>query len=178
MAIVETERLVIRQWRDEDVEPFAAINAEPEVRRYLGISGGRDESEAAIGRQRDMQATHGHCFWALERKADGAFLGFCGLRPGVPGTPIASDVEIGWRLGHSYWGRGYAREAAEACIGWGFSTLCVPRVVSITVPANRRSWGLMERLGMVRRPDLDFLHPNLPDGHSLQAHIAYAMDRP
>ena len=176
--MIETERLLMREWRAEDAEPFARINAEPEVRRYLGIEGTREETEAAIARQQALQARLGHCFWALERKSDGVLLGFCGLRDGVPASPIADDVEIGWRLGAEHWGRGYAREAAAACLDWGFERLGAPRIVSITVPANARSWGLMERLGMARRPDLDFLHPALPEGHPLRAHIAYVKERP
>jgi RimJ/RimL family protein N-acetyltransferase len=176
--VIETARLLLRPWRDEDAEPFARINAEPEVRRYLGIAGTREEAEAGIARQRALQARLGHCFWAVERKADRALLGFCGLRDGVPASPIAEDVEIGWRLGTPYWGQGFAREAASASLDWGFASLPLSRIVSITVAANRRSWGLMERLGMVRRPDLDFLHPALPEGHELRAHITYVKDRP
>ena len=176
--MIETERLLVRPWRDGDAAPFAAINAEPEVRRYLGTAGSREESDAAIARQRALQAELGHCFWALERKEDCALLGFCGLKPGVPETPIADDLEIGWRLGPAYWGRGYAREAASACLAWAFGRLDVPRVVAITVPDNARSWGLMERLGMIRRTDLDFLHPALPEGHPLRFHIGYAADPP
>lgn len=176
--MIETERLLVRPWREGDAEPFAAINAEPEVGRYLGIAGTREESDAGIARQRAYQAALGHCFWAVERKEDGALLGFCGLKPGVPETPIANELEIGWRLGSAYWGKGYAREAAAACLEWAFGTLGVARVVSITVPDNVRSWGLMERLGMRRRPDLDFLHPGLPEGHPLRSHIAYAADGP
>jgi len=176
--MIETERLWLRRWRDSDTAPFARINADPEVRRYLGIEGTLEESAAGVARQQALQARLGHCFWAAERKSDGVLLGFCGLRDGVADSPIAGDVEIGWRLGSAWWGQGYAREAAAACLEWAFESLAVPRVVSITVPANRRSWGLMERLGMVRRPDLDFLHPLLPEGHALRAHIVYVKDRP
>ena len=175
--MIETERLLMREWRAEDAAPFARINAEPEVRRYLGIEGTREESAEAIERQQALQARLGHCFWALERKEDGALLGFCGLRDGVPGSPVAEDVEIGWRLGLEYWGQGYAREAAAACLDWGFERLGVARIVSITVPANARSWRVMERIGMERRPDLDFLHPALPEGHALSAHITYVKER-
>jgi RimJ/RimL family protein N-acetyltransferase len=176
--MIETERLLIRPWRDEDSEPFFRINSDPEVMRHIRVVTSREESNAGIARQLRSQAELGYCFWALERKADGLFLGFCGLRPGVPDTPIERDVEIGWRLGLEYWGRGFAREAAAACLDWAFETLRAPRVVSITVPANTRSWGLMERLGMARRADLDFLHPNLTGGDPLKPHIAYAKDRP
>ncbi|HEY0412367.1 MAG TPA: GNAT family N-acetyltransferase [Allosphingosinicella sp.] len=175
--MIDTARLLIRPWRDEDSEPFFRINSDPEVMRHIRPSTTRKESDEAIDRQRAMQAELGHCFWALERREDGAFLGFCGLRTSVPGTPIAGDVEIGWRLGRAFWGFGYAREAAAASLDWAFANLPVPRIVAITVPANTRSWRLMERLGMTRRPDLDFLHPTLPEGDPLRAHITYVMDR-
>ena len=143
--------------------------------RYGTVS--RAQSDAAVDRQIAAQAELGLCFWALERKPDGAFLGFCGLRPGVPGTPIADDLEIGWRLGRAFWGEGYAREAAAACLAWAFGEADAPRVAAITVAANTRSWRLMERLGMVRRPDLDFLHPTLAEGDPLRPHITYIAER-
>lgn len=177
-TIIETPRVRMREWRDTDSAPFFAINTDPEVMRHIRPVPNREESDAGIARQRQFQARHGFCFWALERKGDGALLGFCGFRPGVPDTPIADDIEIGWRLGLEFWGRGYAREAASACLDWAFAKLDVPRVVSITVAANTRSWGLMERIGMVRRPDLDFLHPTLPEDDPLRPHIAYAKERP
>ncbi len=174
----ETPRLIVRAWRKADAEPFHRINAEPEVRHFLGLGGTREESDSALARQQVSQAELGHCFWAVERKADGTFLGFCGVRPGVPDSPIENDLEIGWRLGTAFWGHGYAREAASACLDWSFANLDAPRVVAITVPGNVRSWRLMERLGMVRRPDLDFLHPRLPEGHPLRFHVTYVKDRP
>jgi RimJ/RimL family protein N-acetyltransferase len=176
--MIETERLVVRAWRDEDIAPFSTLNSDPEVLRYLGIRGTPEESRAFVARQQDLQAERGHCLWALERKEDSALLGFCGVRLGVPGTPIENDLEIGWRLGSGYWGRGYAREAAAACLDWSFDTAGVPRVVAITVEGNARSRGLMDRLGMVRRPELDFLHPILPDGHPLKPHLTHVRDRP
>jgi len=176
--MIETDRLLVRPWRDEDIGAFSILNSDPEVLRYLGIRGTREESEAFVARQQAMQAQLGHCLWALERKEDGVLLGFCGVRPGVPDTPIEGELEIGWRLGSAYWGQGYAREAASACLDWSFDTARVPRVVAITVEPNSRSRGLMERLGMVRRPELDFLHPILPEGHPLKPHITYAKARP
>jgi len=176
--MIETGRLLIREWREEDLEPFFRINSDPEVMRHIRVVASRAESDAGVERQRACQSENGFCFWALERKADGAFLGFCGLRPGVPATPIADDLEIGWRLGRAHWGHGYAREAAAACLAWAFAEARVPRVAAITVAANTRSWGLMERLGMTRRPDLDFLHPTLPEGDPLRPHITYVAEMP
>ncbi|MBY0284292.1 MAG: GNAT family N-acetyltransferase [Sphingomonas sp.] len=174
--MIETGRLIIRPWRERDRAPYFALNADPEVRRYLGPAQSRAESDAALDRQEAAQALHGHCFWALERRDDGVLIGFCGLLPGKP--PIEGKIEIGWRLGRANWQQGYAREAAEACLAWGWANLSVPAIYAITVPANTASWGLMERLGMQRVPDGDFDHPELPEGDPLRQHITYAIDRP
>lgn len=127
-------------------------------------------------RMQAAQAAHGHCFWALERRADGAFIGFCGLLPGKP--PLTGEIEIGWRLARDVWGQGLALEAARASLDWAWRHLDVTSVVAITVPANRRSWGLMERLGMMRVADGDFDHPDLPLGSPLSRHILYRIARP
>ncbi|PCD03455.1 GNAT family N-acetyltransferase [Sphingomonas spermidinifaciens] len=175
--MIRTERLILRDWREADVAPFAAMGRDPEVMAYLGPMLDTHEVRAAIERQRGYQATLGHCFWALERLEDGAFLGFCGLKPGAAGTPIEGEVEIGWRLARDAWGQGYAREAAAASLDWGWAR-GMPRITAITVPANVRSWGLMERLGMRRLPDQDFAHPALAPDDPLSRHIVYAIDRP
>lgn len=177
--MIETARLLLREWRDQDRDAFLGMCNSPAVMEHLGGPAGAETVDAGIARIRASQAEHGFCFWAIDRKHNGEFLGFCGLKVTADaGTPIEGDVEIGWRLREDAWGQGYAREAAEASLAWGWANLDVPRIVSITVPANRRSWGLMERLGMTRRPDLDFAHPHFAPGHPLSAHIAYVAERP
>ena len=173
--MIETDRLILRAWRDSDVEPFHTMCNDPEVMRYLGPPMSREVAEESAARQNGLIASHGYCFWAVERKADGALLGFCGLKPGAPGTPIADDVEIGWRFGHPYWGQGYAREAAQASLDWGWSNLDVAEIAAITTPDNVRSWGLMERLGMRWSPGEDFDHPNAAEW--LKPHITYRIAR-
>lgn len=176
--MIETARLLIRPWRDSDRAPFAAMNADPEVTRYLGPLQARAQSDAMVDRQIALQRALGHCFWALERHADGAFLGFCGIKPGPDGTPIAGLPEIGWRLARAHWGLDYAREAAEACLRWACAERGWPGVYAITVRANAASWGLMLRLGMQRRLDMDFDHPAVPDGDALKPHLTYQASRP
>ncbi|HZV18954.1 MAG TPA: GNAT family N-acetyltransferase [Sphingobium sp.] len=173
-----TDRLVLRGWRDEDHAPLLALCRDPRVMEFLGPPQSAGEVAAAIARQRAKQADYGHCFWAVERRADGAMLGFCGLQPGPEGTPIAGRIEIGWRLRADAWGQGYAREAAQASLAWAWANLEADSVWAITVLANSRSWGLMERLGMRRRTALDFDHPAVPPGSPLRAHITYSLDRP
>lgn len=176
--MIETERLVLRSWEPRDRDPFAALGRDPEVMATLGPLLSRKESDALIERLAGIDAEHGHTFWALERKADAALLGFCGLVRGRAGTPIEEEPEIGWRLARTAWGQGYAREAAEACLGWAWANLIDGAVAAITAAVNGRSWGLMERLSMVRDPAGDFDHPMVPDGSPLKAHVTYRITRP
>jgi RimJ/RimL family protein N-acetyltransferase len=174
--VIETDRLILRPWRETDVAPFAAMGRDPDVMAFIGPLLDEAGTRAAIERQQRFQAQFGYCFWAIERCEDGAFLGFCGLKPGAKGTPIEEAVEIGWRLARHAWGQGIAREGAAASLDWAWAN-GIDRVAAITVPANVRSWGLMERLGMRRQVDLDFAHPALAPDDPLSMHIVYAIDR-
>ena len=177
--MIETERLIVRPWRDADRAPLAAMGADAEVMRHLGGVIDRAASDAAIDRYVAKAAQNGSDFWAIERRDDGAFLGFCGIRRGGhAGTPVPDEWEVGWRLRRDAWGQGYAREAAAASIDWAWANTPAARVAAWTVPANTASWGLMRRLGMVHRPELDFDHPAFAPGHPLCRHIVYTIDRP
>jgi RimJ/RimL family protein N-acetyltransferase len=178
-AVAETERLIIRPWRDSDrAEYLACCNTEA-VTANLGGPAKVEDVDAALDRIRKSQQDNGFCFWAVERKSDGSFLGYCGLkRATLPGMPLDGEVEIGWRLREDAWGRGYALEAARAVLGWAWASLDCSRVVSFTISGNEASWRLMERLGMERRPDLDFDHPSFAPDHPLSAHISYVAERP
>lgn len=173
-----TDRLILRGWRDEDHVPLLTLCRDPRVMEFLGPPQSAQDVTAAIARQRTKQAVYGHCLWAVERRADGAMVGFCGLQPGPEDTPIAGRIEIGWRLRADAWGQGYAREGALASLEWAWEHLGADSVWAITVPANMRSWGLMERLGMSRHPTLDFDHPAVPTESPLRRHITYSIDRP
>jgi len=174
-AIVQTERLVLRRWRDTDREPFWTMAQDDEVMRYLLPLPTRRDSDSVIDRMNLAQDRHGHCFWAAERKEDRRFIGFCGLM--APRAPLC-ETEIGWRLDRSAWGQGYAREGAEAALAWAWRELRAKTIVAITVPANERSWGLMLRLGMTRDPADDFDHPAVPEGDPLRRHVLYRIARP
>ncbi len=175
--MIETPRLVLRPWRQADVAEFVRVTNTPEVMATLGGVMAPEDFAGIFARIDACQKEHGFSLWLAERRADGALLGFCGMKVANAG-PIAGEVEIGWRLRADAWGQGYAREGAQACLDWAWRNLTVPRVVAITAVTNTRSWGLMERLGMTRLWDMDFEHPSLPQGHSLRPHITYAMDRP
>jgi RimJ/RimL family protein N-acetyltransferase len=176
--MIETERLILRGWIESDHAPFHAMGQDPAVMHYLGPPLGMVDVDAAALRQNGFLAAHGYCFWAIERKDDRAFLGFCGLKPGAVGTPIEGRIEIGWRLAADHWGKGYAREAAMASLDWAWASTDTDSVWAITVLGNDRSWGLMERLGMTRRPEFDFTHPEPGIAERLRPHITYSIGRP
>jgi RimJ/RimL family protein N-acetyltransferase len=178
-VISETERLILRTWRDDDRAPYLATCNTPTVTAHLNGPSSDEEIDAAFGRIAKSQVEHGFSFWAIERKTDRALLGFCGLRICDDlERPVHGEIEIGWRLREDAWGQGYACEAAQAVLDWAWANLDAQHVVSFTVPANEPSWRLMERLRMVRRPDLDFAHPRFPADHPLSRHITYAIERP
>jgi RimJ/RimL family protein N-acetyltransferase len=172
--MIETERLRLRPWREADREPFFALNSDPAVMEYLP-KGTRADSDAAVDRMMATQAAHGHCFWAVERKDDGAFLGFCGP---MPAREPLNEVELGWRLSRNAWGKGYASEGARASLAWCWDNLDTPTVMAITVPANVRSRAVMERIGMRYVEGADFDHPAVPEGDPLRRHVLYRAWRP
>ncbi len=171
---LETPRLLLRRFGPEDLAPFAARNADPEVMAFFPSTLSRRESDELVARIESGFSAHGFGLWALEVKATGAFIGFTGLA--VPGfdVPFAPAVEVGWRLARPAWGSGFASEAARASLRHGFEELGLAEVVSFTFEGNRRSRAVMERLGMVRDPVDDFEHPRLV-GHPLAPHVLYRL---
>jgi len=178
-VIAETGRLIIRQWRDSDRADYLATCNTEEVTAHLGGPATVEDVDASLARIRKSQEEDGFCYWAVERKEDGAFLGYCGLKhTNLTDSPVEGDIEIGWRLRVDVWGQGYAAEAATAVLEWAWANLAIGRIVSFTVPANRGSWRVMERIGMTRYPDLDFAHPGFAPDHPLSRHITYVVERP
>ena len=175
---IETERLTLREWRDDDAAAMHAIGCDARVMEFLGPPMNKADAHRLVAGQIVNQSLFGHCFWPVERSGDGVLLGYCGVNVGLVDSPWAGEIEIGWLLAYDAWGQGYAREAAQATLDWCWSTLAVPGVLTFTVAANERSCRLMERLGMTRRPDRDFDHPDLPLGDPLRPHIVYRIDRP
>lgn len=176
--MIETERLLLRDWTPADRDDFAAMNADPEVMRWFERTQSRAESDAAVERLTATLATRGYCFWPVIRKLDGVFLGIAGLKDGAPDTPMEGAVEIGWRFARHAWGQGYAKEAASAALAHGFANPATMRIGAITAAGNEASWGLMLALGMVRDPSGDFEHPLVPVGHPARPHVTYWRDRP
>lgn len=177
---LDTARLTLRDWREADWPAFFRHTNTLQEMRWLG--GVMDEEQQAQLRRRyaACRAAHGHCFWALERHPDGGhlageLLGFCGLkRADTPGSPVEGEMEIGWRLRQDAWGFGYAKEAAEATLAAGFERFGASRIIALTVIGNEASWGLMRRLGMERRPELDHQEPRMG---ALRDTIVHVIDR-
>jgi len=163
--MLETERLILRAFRDEDRAPWAAMNADPEVMAHFPARLSRTEADEVIDRVNRKIAETGVGFWALERKADGVFLGFAGLNCiGHEKLPVFGLWEVGWRLARDAWGHGYATEAGAAALAHGFETMGLERIFAYTAASNRPSMAVMERLAMVPAPDMAFDHPMYADG--------------
>jgi RimJ/RimL family protein N-acetyltransferase len=174
---LETERLVLREWRDEDVVPFQKICSDPEVMATLGPPLDFAATGALVARMQWRQAEHGHCAWAAERREDARLIGWCGVIRGTVG-PIEGKPEVGWRLARDCWGHGYATEGARASLDWAFANLEDQEVWAITSVSNQRSRAVMTRLGMKRVVESDFDHPSFAAGHPLREHVVYRIDRP
>lgn len=170
-----TPRLRLRQWRDSDFEPFAALNADARVMAHFPSVLDRPASDAMAARCRELIARRGWGFWAVERRGDGRFIGFVGLHEPAAALPFSPCVEIGWRLAGEFWGRGYAGEAARAALGVAFEQLGLPEVVSFTAADNVRSQAVMRRLGM--RESGGFGHPAIEPGHRLREHVLFRLAR-
>lgn len=174
MAELRTPRLVLRQWREADLEPFAALNADLEVMRYFPAPLTREESDALAERARSGISARGWGLWVLELIEGASFIGFVGLAEPRFDAHFTPTVEVGWRLAREQWGQGYATEAARAAVEFGFVELELDEIVSFTSVLNERSRRVMERLGMTHDPADDFPHPLVADG-PLRPHVLYRL---
>ncbi|HTL66284.1 MAG TPA: GNAT family N-acetyltransferase [Lacunisphaera sp.] len=169
------DRITLRQWRDDDLDPYAAMNADPVVMEHFPRPLDRAESAESMARQRALIAERGWGLWVLD--VNGAFAGFTGLAVPRFAAPFMPCVEIGWRLRQAFWGRGLALAAAAAALAHGFDRLHLAEIVSFTAASNQRSRRLMERLGFARDAGGDFLHPSLPPESPLRPHVLYRKSR-
>ena len=178
--MIETERLILRPWREEDKPAFHDLVNTPAMMKHFGGVAPREKIDALLDGQMASQAADGCSMWAVELRDAGTLVGICGLRAGRPykGTSVDDELEIGWRVGERWWGQGIAKEAAAASLAWGWANRPEPRIAAWTGAANTPSWGLMLRLGMSRRPELDYQHPLYADADPIGAMIVYAIDRP
>jgi RimJ/RimL family protein N-acetyltransferase len=176
--MIETARLILRPFHEADRDPFAALNGDPRVGDWLGGPIDRAASDAAIDRINAHVAEHGFGFWAAERRADGRLIGMIGLARMTPELPPSPAVEAGWRLAPEAWGQGFAVEGAQAALAWGLANICADEIIAITAVGNLRSRAVMQRVGMVERPERSFDHPRLAPDHPLRRHVVYSVRRP
>ncbi len=179
VAIVETPRLVLGTWVPADRDLFREINADPKVMEFFPFRRNYEEADALLDKLNGVMTDDGLGFYAVVLKETGEPMGFCGLsHPNLPGVFPDRAVEIGWRLATRFWGNGYATEAAIALLDRVFTVTNLDAVVSFAVEANRRSTAVMQRIGLHRISDLDFIHPRVPDTHpQLKRHVVYAVTR-
>ncbi|MGX1759606.1 GNAT family N-acetyltransferase [Streptomyces lydicus] len=171
MSELRTERLLLRAWRPADLAPWAAMNADPEVRRYFPAVLTHEQSAASAARFQADLDERGWGWWAVEVRTTGEFIGFTGLDPVDEDMPF-TGVEAGWRLARPAWGHGYATEAARAVLAFGFTTLGLPEILAVTTSTNLRSQAVMRRIGMTCDPADDFDNPDVPDG-PLRRNVVY-----
>jgi RimJ/RimL family protein N-acetyltransferase len=174
---IRTARLLLRRWRPEDRDPFAALNADPRVMEFFVAPLTRAQSDDLVDRVERHHDERGYGLWAVEVPGVAPFVGFVGLvYPHLP-PPFAPQVEVGWRLAHEHWNHGYATEGARAALDAGFQSLGLPEIVSMTAVANARSRHVMEKIGMRHDASADFEHPRVPEGHPLRRHVLYRVSR-
>ena len=174
--VIRTDRLIMRRWREADRQPFAALNADPEVMYYFPAPLDRAASDAMVDRIEGLFLRQGFGLWALEVSATGEFIGFTGLNPMPDGVPGAGGMEVGWRLARGAWHQGYATEAAVAAAGVAFGGAGLAELWSMTAVGNQPSRAVMRRLGMTLHAHFD--HPGVAAGHPLRPHVAYRLRHP
>lgn len=178
--MIKTKRLILRQWCEDDLEPFYQLNSDSRVREYFPGLLSQKESDDSVKIMSDHILRLGWGFWAASLIQTNEFIGFIGLEDvhfSAPFNKITPAVEIGWRLAFNHWGKGYATEGAKAALQYGFETLNLPEIVSFTTVQNMRSRNVMEKIGMHHDPKDDFDHPKLPEGHLLKKHVLYRMNQ-
>jgi RimJ/RimL family protein N-acetyltransferase len=176
-ALIETERLILRPWRPDDLPAFVEMNADPRVMEFFQSTLDEEQSRAFAERVAQHFADKGFGLWAVEVRGGAPFVGFVGLSVPRFDTHFTPCVEIGWRLAHAAWGKGYATEAARAALLHGFDVLKLDQIVSFTTAANLRSRSVMEKIGMRRDPADDFDHPSIPEAHPQRPHVLYRKAR-
>lgn len=182
MDIIRTPRLILRTWEAADAPAFWELNQDPQVIEFLPGPLTLAQAEVFIAAQQELQARSGACYFAATLADSGELAGFVGLKrheaQQEAALPFAPCTDIGWRLAARHWGKGYASEAARACLAFGFQALGLEEIVSFTVPANLRSRAVMEKLGMREDARGAFAHPALPAGHPLSHHVLYRLRKP
>lgn len=174
---LQTERLILRRWKESDQAPFAELNADPVVMKHFPKMLTSDETQALIAKIESFFDRESFGLWAVELKSNHTFIGFVGLWRPTFDAHFTPCVEIGWRLAKEFWGQGYAPEAAQLALQEGFSRIGLDEIVAMTALANKNSMRVMEKIGMTFDPSDNFMHPSLEDGHHLKEHVLYRIKK-
>lgn len=177
LPTIETARLILRPWNDDDLDPWFEMNADPRVMEFFQATYDRAKAGAVAAWMREVNERNGYGWWIIEIKDGDRFAGVVMFDDVDIETPFIPAKEIGWRLPVAAWGQGYATEAARAMLDLGFTRYGCDEIFAMTAVRNKRSERVMQRLGMERRPELDFDHPRIPEGHPLRRHITYRARR-
>jgi 3-dehydroquinate dehydratase / shikimate dehydrogenase len=172
---IKTARLLLRQWTEEDLLPFAELNADPRVMEFYPSTYTSLESDNFVDKYKRSIEENGWGFWAVSSLDNSTFIGLIGIAEVKFQSSFVPAVEIGWRLAYDQWGKGYATEGAFAAVDFAFNSLCLEKLVSFTASVNKRSMRIMEKIGMERLPKEDFDHPALLEGHPLRRHVLYSL---
>lgn len=173
---LETKRIKLRQWRKEDIDMFAEMNSYPDVMRYFPKPLTRIESDCMAQRCKSHIAEYGWGLWCAQLIDSGEFIGFVGIHRPLKIMPCSPCVEVGWRLNKRHWGMGYATEAAELVLSYGFEKLGLTELVSYTTVSNVRSRAVMERIGL-KNTNQNFGHPEIEEDHPLFEHVLYKITK-
>jgi ribosomal-protein-alanine N-acetyltransferase len=171
----ETDRLGFRLWKDEDSAPFASMNKDPEVMKYFPNVLSKEESDNFIKRIMNHFKDYGYGLWAVDIKETSEFIGFIGFYTATFQAEFTPCVEIGWRLDHRFWNKGYATEGAKRCLDYGFNRLGLNEICSFTSKLNKPSINVMKKIGLTEQGA--FLHPNVNEDNPLRPHVLYKIDR-
>jgi len=174
MIEIETQRLRLREWRQQDKPAFARINADPRVMEHYPNPLDRAGSDSLLERFKAAANSNGVAPWAVERLDTGEFIGYIGLSYFSDGLPFSPCTEVGWRLAKVHWGQGFATEGALASLAYGFEELGLDEIVSMTATSNTASERVMQKVGLIKHGD-NFMHPRVPQGHRLQEHVLYCL---
>ncbi|NTS76795.1 GNAT family N-acetyltransferase [Catenovulum sp. SM1970] len=174
--MIETERLILRQWVDSDLAPFTEMCADKDVMRYFPHTLDEEQCQKMFARIHALIAKRGWGFWAVETKSENQFIGFVGLHTPNEALPFAPCVEIGWRLAKAHWRQGFATEAARASLKHAFEQLKLDEIVSFTATSNIPSQAVMQTIGM-QNSQQNFFHPDIANGHPLQEHVLYKINK-
>lgn len=170
---IETERLILRRWKEEDRKPFAEMNGNPNVMKYFPSTLSTEESSAFVDRINSEFEETGYGLYAVETKDTGEFIGYVGFHRFTFDAPFSPNWEIGWRISDKFWHKGYATEAATACINYAREKKMCNTLYSFTAVPNIPSENVMKRIGMSY--EMTFMHPKLPHGHRLKEHKLYSI---